>query len=173
MLTAVRESWRRMRAESLVAHPGAFGAMGELRDEVLVLRGDAEVTLAEADAALRVAADARLAALARLRACNRALVGTGQVAGRQYLLRRSDAVHDPLPEPATLELIAGEDLRELLVELLQVLDRPATVAELVRLVAAHGFRPPERATQAVSNALRVETRWATVRRVERGTYTAT
>lgn len=147
--------------------------MGELRDEVLALRSAAETALAEADDELRRAADTRLAAVTRLRACNRALVGTGQVAGRQYLLRRSDAVDDPLPDPIDLEVIGGEELRELLVDLLRAVGRPMTVAELVRLVAAHGYRPPGRATQSVSNALRVEVRWATVRRVERGTYTAT
>jgi len=173
MLSAVRDPWRRTRAESLVARPGTFGAMGELRAEVLVLRAEAEAELVAADEALRRAADARLAAVARLRACNRALVGTGVVDGGQYLLRRSDAVHDPMPDPATLEVVAGEELRELLVELLRVVGRPATVAELVRLVAAHGYRPPGRATQSVSNALRVEQRWETVRRVERGIYTAT
>jgi hypothetical protein len=172
MLTAVRESWRRMRAESLIARPGTFGAMGELRDEVLALRRAAETVLAEADDELRRAADARLAAMARLRACNRALVGTGQVAGQQYLLRRSDAVEDPLPDPATLEVVEREELRELLVDLLCAMGRPVSVRELTRLLAAHGFTTSGRPSQTISNALRTAIADGDVERVARGSYRA-
>jgi hypothetical protein len=162
MLTAVRESWRRMRAESLIARPGTFGAMGELRDEVLALRRAAETVLAEADDELRRAADARLAVMARLRACNRALVGTGQVAGQQYLLRRSDAVEDPLPDPATLEVV----------DLLCAMGRPVSVRELTRLLAAHGFTTSGRPSQTISNALRTAIADGDVERVARGSYRA-
>jgi hypothetical protein len=170
---------RRIRAENLVRRPGLIGATGNKRDAVLELRAEAEAALADADDRLRAAADDRLAAANRIRACNRALVGTGQVIDRrtgastQYLVRRSDSFEDPLPDPAELEVVAGEELRDIVVGLLQTLSRPVTVAELVRLVAAHGFRPSGRPSQSISNALRVEMRWSTVKRVARGTYTAT
>jgi hypothetical protein len=70
-------------------------------------------------------------------------------------------------------VIEGEELRDLLVGILQALGRPATVAELVRLVAVHGCRPSGRASQSISNALGVEMRALAVRRVARGTYTIT
>ncbi len=159
--------------------PASSARTGDKRDAVLELRAEAEATLADADERLRAAADDRLAAAARIRACNRALVGAGQTIDRrtgalvQYLRRRSDAFDDQLPDPSTLEMIEGEELRDLLVGILQALERPATVAELVRLVAAHGCRPSGRASQSISNALRVEVRASAVRRVAHGTYTAT
>ncbi len=102
---------RRLRAEALVRRPGLIGATGDKRDAVLELRAEAEAALTDADARLRAAADDRLTAAARIRACNRALVGTGQVIDRrtgapaQYLLRRSDAFDDPFPDPAELEVL--------------------------------------------------------------------
>lgn len=179
MLSAVREGGRwnqlRRRAEQLVARPGASGAMGELAGEVLVLRAEAQRQLDEANARLRSAANDRLAAAARIRQCNRALVGTGQVhdaAGRlvQYFRRRSDAVADPLPEGWSLAIIGGEDLRLVLLDLLELLERPAKVGELVRLLAFHGFTTNGRPSQTVSNALAVERRAGRVRRLGRGTY---
>lgn len=169
---------RRDRAEALVARPGLIGATGDRRDAVLELRSEAEAALADADDRLRVAAGDRLAAIDRIRRVNRALVGTGQVVDPatgeliQYLRRRSDTVEDPLPDPTGLETIDGRELRDLLVGLLQILDRPAAVSELVRLVAAHGFTPPGRPGQAVSNALRVEMEHGNVGRVAWGRYTA-
>jgi hypothetical protein len=169
---------RRLRAEGLVKRPGLIGATGDKRDAVLELRAEAEAALADADARLRAAADDRLAAAARIRACNRALVGTGLAADPrtgdvvQYLRRRSDSFEDPLVDPSTLEVLEGEELRDAVVGLLETLSRPATVAELARLLAAHGFRPRGRPSQSISNALRVEMRWSTVERVARGTYTA-
>lgn len=62
------------------------------------------------------------------------------------------------------------ELRAVLLELLGVLGRPAKVAELVRMLAVHGLRPPGRASQTVSNALRIEVGWGTVVRIERGVY---
>lgn len=159
-----------------MASPGTFAAMGELRSAVLDARAEAEATLADADARLRAAANDRLAAAARIRACNRALVGTGQVTDPatgstvQYLRRRSDRVEDPLPDPADLEVLRGEELRDVVVGILQAVDEPLAVADLVRVLAAHGFTTPGRATQAVSNALRFEVRQGCVRRVDRGRY---
>lgn len=167
-----------MQAEVSLARPGFLPALGPKRDAVLELRADAEAALADADERLRAAAGDRLQAADRIRACNRALNGTGEAVdpttGRvvRYGLRRSDAFPDPLPDATTLDVVDGDELRQVLVELLRALERPATVAELVRLLAAHGMRPPGRASQAVSNALRVEMRWATVDRVARGTYAA-
>jgi hypothetical protein len=141
------------------------------------VRAEAEAALAAADSRLRAAADDRIAAAARIRACNRALLGTGEAidsrSGKvvRYGWPRSDGFDDPLPDPATLELIGKEELRDQLVEILRAIGRPASVAELVRLLGIHGFRAPGRASQSVSNALRVEVRAKNVERVARGTYT--
>jgi hypothetical protein len=139
---------------------------------VLPLRVEAEAALAAADDELRRAADARLAAVARVRACNRALVGTGVVGGEQYLLRRSDAVDDPQPDPDTLEVVEREALRELLVDLVCAVGRPVTVRELARLLAAHGFTTAGRPSQTISNSLRTAIADGEVERVARGSYTA-
>jgi hypothetical protein len=168
---------RRIRAENRVRRPGLIGAQGDARDAVLELRAEAEAALAAADARLRAAADDRLAAVARIRACNRALLGTGEAidsrSGKivRYGWPSSDGFHDPPPDPATLELIDGEELRDELVGILGAIGRPAAVGELVRLLGMHGFRAPGRASQSVSNALRVELRAKNVERVARGTYT--
>jgi hypothetical protein len=173
---AQQEAWRRNRVEALLARPGLLGAMGELRSAVLEVRGEAEAALADADARLRAAAGDRLAAAARLRACNRALVGTGQVADPatgvpvQYLRRRSDSFEDPLPAAASLEVLRGEGLRDVVVGILQTVAEPLAVADLVRILAAHGFTAPGRPSQAVSNALRFEVRQGCVWRVGRGRY---
>ncbi len=47
---------------------------------------------------------------------------------------------------------------------------PATVANLVEMLAARGFETPGRASKSVSDALRWETRRGRVRRVGRGRY---
>jgi hypothetical protein len=169
--------WR-TRAEQLLARPGLIGATGATRVAVLELRTEAMAALDEADARLRAATEDRLAAVDRVRRANRALVGSGQVidpetgAVIQYLRRRSDAVVDPLPPREPLDPIEPGDLRDLLVDLLRVVDRPMKVAELVRLVAIHGFVPAGRPSRAVSNAMRVEMDAGQVCRVRRGWYAA-
>jgi len=115
-----------------------------MRTAVLELRAEAEASLAEAGARLQCAADDRRAAVDRIRRAG----------------------------PRRLEIIDGRDLRDLLVGLLLILDRPTSVSELVRLVAAHGFTPPGRPSQAVSNAMRVEMTHGNVGRIARGRYIA-
>jgi hypothetical protein len=168
----------RRRAEQLVARPGAIGAMGALADEVLTLRDEAERQLEDADGRLRSAAEDRLAAMARIRQCNRALVGTGQVCDAtgnvvQYFRRRSDSFADPLPDGWSRAVIGGEELRLVLLDVLELLGRAASVGELVRLLAFHGFTTAGRPSQSVSNALSVELRAGRVQRVGRGVYSLT
>jgi hypothetical protein len=166
---------RRLRAEALLLRPGLIGAQGRLRDDVLELRSEAEAALADADGRLRQAAADRLAAAERIRACNRALLGTGTVQtddGGTILVvpRPSGAFDDPPPDPSGLRLLRGRELREAVLDALRILARPATIAELRRVLAAHGCAPAGRASQTISNALRIAVRDGLVARTARGQY---
>jgi hypothetical protein len=171
--------WRaglwRARAEQAMDRPPMFRATGQLRVELLTLRAEAAAALADADERLRIAALDRLAAADRIRRTGRALAGTGQVVDpatgevKQYLRRASVAFDDPLPD-GSLEVLSGEDLRLALVDLLELLGRPASVAELGRLLAAHGYTTSGRISRRISNALVVEMGGGRVERVRRGRY---
>jgi hypothetical protein len=171
-----REGLWRARAEQALSRPPMIPATGSLRAELLALRAEAKRALADADARLRAAALDRVAAAERIRRAGRALAGTGQRVDAetgevvQYLRRMSVASPDPLPDAADLDVVAGEDLRDLVVGILQVVGEPLGVADLVRVLAAHGFTPPGRPSQTVSNALGVEVRRGAVERVARGRY---
>lgn len=93
--------------------------------------------------------------------------GTGQVADPstgtpvQYLRRRSDSFDDPLPDRAGLEVLRGEELRDAVVGILQAVGQPLAVADVVRILAAHGFTTAGRPSKTISNALFVELRMGT------------
>jgi hypothetical protein len=168
--------WR-VRAEQALARPPMLPAMGQLRTELLALRAEASSALADADDRLRAAALDRLAAADRVRRSNRALAGTGKIVDRrtgqviaQYGRPRAEQFGDPVPAASSLEAVRGEELRCLLVEMLELLARPASVGELVRLLAYHRFTTTGRASQTVANALAVEVRAGRVLKVGRGRY---
>jgi hypothetical protein len=175
MLRNMADDLQRRRAETLLRRPGLLGARGATRQAVLALRAEAEAALADADQRLRRAAADRLTNAERIRACNRALSGTGTVTGSNgesilVALRPSGAFDDPRPDPSTLRTLSAKELRDALVDLLRILDRPTTIDELDRLLAAHRVRAGGRASQAISNALRAAVRDGTVHRVGRGCY---
>lgn len=169
----------RRRAEVLLRQPPLFGAIGEVREAVLELRAETERALADADERLRTAARDRRDARHRLRACDRALIGTGEVVDprtggrRQYAFVDGGMTPDPVDQSGADVELSGVELRDALVELLVITGTPLSVKELHRLLVAHGVKVPGRPTQVISNALRVEVGRGRVERVGWGAYRAT
>jgi hypothetical protein len=168
----------RHRAEALLRDPPLIGAMGPLRRAVVELQREAEAALIDADARLRSAARDRLDAVERLERCQRALLGTGQIVDpgtgmrRQYLRRRRAGIDDPVDTGDVGVVLAGEELRNALVDLLEIIGEPLSVRELHRLLVAHGVGVGGRASQSISGALRVEVSRGRVERVGWGEYRA-
>jgi hypothetical protein len=168
----------RYRAEALLRDPPLLGAMGALRLAVVELQREAEAALIDADARLRSAAHDRLDAVERLERCQRALLGTGQIVDRrtgmrrQYLRRRRVGIEDPVDTGDIEVVLAGEELRNALVDLLETVGETLSVSELHRLLVAHGVGVGGRASQSISGALRVEVSRGRVDRVGWGQYRA-
>jgi hypothetical protein len=168
----------RRDAEVLVARPGWWPPREPVRSALLELKAEAEAALTVADEALRAAAAERCRCVERLEACNVALSGTGKVVdgeGRtvqRFQHRVAIPLHDPFPADDALVPIRGGLLREAAVEVLRAGGRPSTVAEVRRLLAAHGVRPSGRASQTLSNALRAEVLAGRVVRTARNRYEA-
>jgi len=175
----------RRRAETMLDHPPTFPAMGRVRDELHELRHELEQALQHADTDMAELIGRRADLAARIHTCNRALAGTGLLApheswaGDRLFWPRAVAYTDPLDESGGRGEPGGRELRELssaelqvvLVELLQRADRPLTLTDLRRLLAAHRVRPsgPD-PSKAMANALRRPVRLGLVERYHRGCY---
>ncbi len=167
------------RVERAIRFPGAFGAHGWFRDELIAQRGQAERELAEVDAQLAAATRRRRQLTTRIRNCNLAIVGTSEIRDRDtgelvQLLPWGKRIpfHDPLPpiEPRRARIVSGSTLRAALLDLLEVTDQQLTIAELHRLLRLRSLLPAGRPSQTISNALQVEVRAGRVERTARGRY---
>jgi hypothetical protein len=173
----MRPELARRRAEAMLRDPPMFGAFGPIGAAVREIRDEAQAALDDADARLRQAAIDRMAAADRIRLANRALAGHGRIIDAhgnevQYLRRRTLQAREPVVEPEGLDVLRGEALRDALVDLLVTIGTPVTVNDLHRFLVAHGFTVAGRPSRTISNALGVEVRAGTVRRVARGRYEA-
>jgi len=166
-----------------------FPARGEVRAELLARRAIAEDDLASSDRDLAALIDRRRDLVERIRGCNLALVGTGEVRDRetgetlQVLGRWHKRIPfvDPQPEPDGRSrphgnrsmIVSGSRLRIEVVALLRASARPLALPEIERLLRLGGFVPAGRPSQTISNAMRSAIRHGRVAIVERGVYELT
>jgi hypothetical protein len=137
------------------------------------LRDEATDELATVEAAYVSAVGRRRHLIERIRACNRALAGTGVFPhGEAQRLWWPKGLPDPGEgiDDAGLPQLRGAELRGALVAVLETTQAQMNVNDLHRALVAHGFRPAGRASHAISNALATEVRAGRVVRVRRGWY---
>lgn len=207
---------RRRRAEVAINNPGLIGARRTtLGKDIAALRTEAEEHVAAIDERVGRLLAERRALVERIESCTRAIVGTRRIVdpatGRTYQLGwpRGDQWPDPLPgsAPGSVPgpvlgaaqkgsgagpLLAGRDLRDLLVELLEAFapgtessvggepdalhagaPRPGLSAkDLARLVLLSGVRIEGYPPKTVANALRPALQRGEIRRIGRARYVA-